>query len=80
MSTEFFFFVNGFFEKGDRKKYYSIFGLDYILEDKVVEADIKVDKSTKTVALWIEKKHLFTILKEVPQFNVALIKEFSNLG
>ena len=74
-----FFFVNGYFEKQNDKNYYLTFGLDYVLEDKVVEANIKVNGNSKTSAFWVEKKHLFTILKEIPQFNVALIKRLNNI-
>ena len=72
-----FFFVSGYFESKDGKKYDSIFGLDYILNDKAAESDIKVSNSAKTAVFWINKKHLFTILKEVPQFTAGLIKELT---
>lgn len=74
-----FFFVNGCFESKGGKKYESIFGLDHVLNDKVIETDVKVFASSKTVVFFINKKHFFTILKEVPQFTVSLIKEMGLL-
>ena len=59
----------------NKRSFDKIFGLKEILEDNPLEENIVTGKDGASF-LWMYKKHLLTLMQELPQFNLGLLEEY----